>query len=136
LVPVNGTLQGVQGKNIFLATPIRQVAKSSQSYTNTLNSFFDRLFSYLNELADTQVDYFELKLKQIMDILGEQMFRVIDGSQQPRGYCMAWEIYDFLRNPAFLFRNLRAPEDELQTFMKFVAQVAALDEEARSSSLL
>lgn len=36
----------------------------------------DKLFKYLNQLGNTdEIPYFEMKLKNIMDILGEEVFK-------------------------------------------------------------
>lgn len=126
--PVTGNIQGVTGKNIYVYQSLKQAARSNLNYTTTLNSFFDRLFSYLNELAHTdEVPYFELKLKRIMDILGEEVFRGHLDREGQKGFVIAGELDAYMKDSAFVFRDLRATEEELQAFSRFALQVASLE---------
>lgn len=98
-----------------------------------LSGVLDRLFEYLSTEARTsEVAYFELKLRRVMDLLGQTAFRGhIDSTG--RGFCYGWEIYEYLKNPQFVFHGLRPTEEELSVFMRFVGQTAALDLEEKDS---
>ncbi|TNV74030.1 hypothetical protein FGO68_gene14997 [Halteria grandinella] len=124
------TITGVSGKNMYISQPLKQVSSSSLNFTTTLNSFFDRLFTYLNNLANTdEVPYFELKLKRVMDILGEEVFRGHLDPNGQKGFVVAWEMLNYIKDPSFVFRDLKATEGEIQAFVKFAVQVAGLENE-------
>jgi hypothetical protein len=86
----------------------------------TLNSVLDKLFDYLSLKAGTSsVSYHEIKLRKIMDLLGELVFKVHIDSQK-RGYCYGFEIYEYFKSKDMLFSGLNISEEELSVFMRFI----------------
>jgi hypothetical protein len=86
----------------------------------TLNLVLDKLFDYLSlKACTTSVSYHELKLRKIMDLLGDLVFKAHLDSQK-RGYCYGFEIYEYFKNKDLLFSSLNFTEEELSVFMRFV----------------
>lgn len=67
----------------------------------------DKLYEYLSGVSGAETgDYHkDIKLRKIMDTISEQMFaQGIDS--KGRGYCYGFEIYEYLKSPAHLFKEL------------------------------
>lgn len=99
-VPISSVVPAIQGNNIYLAsTPARAAQKtsvngvSSQNYTLLLNQTLDKLFDYLLVHAQTEkTAYLDLKLRLMMDLLSEIVFKShLDSSN--RGFCYGWELF-------------------------------------------
>jgi len=122
-MPANEHCPSIQGRNIFLAggSVHRQATKSDSKYSIKLNEVFDKLFELLCSLCQGVSQ----KLRAVMDLLAQCMAKLDAGG---RGFCYGWELQEYLLSPLHTFGPLRLSKDEVATFMRFVGQVAALDE--------
>ena len=122
------------GESIFLSQKNKGV-KTQQNYTQILSTVLDKLYEYLLALATSNgqdTPHSQIKLRRIMDILGEQMFRAHIDSQG-RGHCYGFEIFEYMKSPNFVFHGIHLTEEELSVFMRFVGQVAAMNLEEAGS---
>ena len=92
-----------------------------------LSDFLDKLCEYLVRVVDAAGDaHRDIRLRRVMDVCAEQMFGAHIDSQG-RGYCYGFEIFEYMKNPNLIFRELPLTDLELSVFMRFVGQVAGMD---------
>ena len=125
----------IKGGHIYLQQP-RQSSKintSHSSYSHLLNTVLDKLFDYLSALAETDLsELFDVKIRLIMDCLSKLFTERLD-PQQRRGYVYGWEIYEVIKNREDIFREMHLQEEEINIFMRFIGQIAAMDIEEKET---
>jgi hypothetical protein len=93
----------------------------------------DKLFDYLSALAETDLsELFDVKIRLIMDCLSKLFTERLD-PQQRRGYVYGWEIYEVIKNREDIFREMHLQEEEINIFMRFIGQIAAMDIEEKET---
>lgn len=75
-----------------------------------LSNVLDKICEYLLKIVDAAGDaHRDIRLRRVMDICADKMFRTHIDSQG-RGYCYGFEIFEYMKNPNLIFKDLPLSE--------------------------